>query len=259
MEQRTLRVTGVVGVAVALAVGGVALGLAVSNTTSASTSAAAPCASSAPKLTVQGTGNASATPDVLTVTVDIDVTDPNAQASLVDDNTKAAAVTAVLTRGGVARKDIQTSNVSIQSQLNLAGTTTGYQMTNTITAKLRNFSTAGSVLDSLTAAAGNATRIDSLTFSIDDPRAVEDTARTDAVHQALSHARSMAEAAGERLGPVCSLSDQSTPDFGYAQSLGVASANAANAPSAVPLQPGTQQESAQITMVYALEQPHART
>ncbi len=192
------------------------------------------------------------------MSVDIDVTDPSAQASLIDDNTKASAVTAVLTRGGVAPKDIQTSNVSIQPQLNLAGTISGYEMTNTITAELRNFSTAGAVLDSLTAAAGNATRIDSLTFSIDDPRAVEDTARTDAVHQAVSHARSMAQAAGERLGPVCSLTDQSTPDL-YAQPYGTASAGAVNAPSAVPLQPGTQQESAQITMVYALEQPHART
>jgi hypothetical protein len=198
---------------------------------------------------------------VLTVSIDIDVTDPNAQASLVDDNTKASAVTAVLTHGGVAAKDIQTTNVSIQPQLNLAGTITGYQMTNTVTAKLRDFSTAGSVLDSLTAAAGNAARIDSLTFSIDDPRTIEDTARTDAVRQAVSHARSMAQAAGERLGPVCSLTDQSTPYFNEAASFGALKAAGASAPgaqSAVPLQPGTQQESAQITLVYALEQGHAR-
>ncbi len=101
------------------------------------------CASSTPKLTVQGTGNASATPDVLTVAVDIDVTDPNAQASLVDDNTKASAVTAVFTQGGVPAKDIQTSNVSIQPRYNLAGAINGYEMTNTFTAELHNFSTAG--------------------------------------------------------------------------------------------------------------------
>ena len=58
-------------------------------------------------------------------------------------------------------KDIQTSNVSIQPSYSLAGTITGYEMTNTLTAELRNFSTAGSVIDCLTAAAGNAARIDS--------------------------------------------------------------------------------------------------
>ena len=38
---------------------------------------------------------------------------------------------------------------------------------------------------------------------------VEDQARTDAVTQAVSHAQSMAAAAGEKLGPVCSVTDDS--------------------------------------------------
>ena len=260
MQQRTVRVAGVAGIAAALVVGGVALGLAVSNGTASasgdSASASGVCASSAPKLTVQGTGNASATPDVVTVSVAIDVTDPSAQASLVDDNSKANAVTAALKQGGVADKDIQTSNVSIQPNYNLAGNITGYAMTNTLTAKLRNFSTAGSVIDAVTAAAGNAARIDSLTFSIEDQRKVEDTARNDAVHQAVSHARSMAQAAGERLGPVCSLSDDSSPTYFNVGPLR-ASANAVASP--VPLQAGSQQVSAQITLVYALTPPRSRS
>jgi uncharacterized protein YggE len=260
MEQSTVRVAGVIGITAALALGGVAVGLAVSSTTPAlaSTSASAKCGGSGPKLTVQGSGTVSATPDLLTVSVDIDVTDPNARASLVDDNTKASAVTAVLKQGGVAAKDIQTSNVSIQPQYTLAGAISGYEMTNTLTAKLRNFSTAGSVLDSLTATAGNAARIDSLSFSIDDPSKIEDTARTDAVHQAVSHARSMAQAAGERLGPVCSLTDDSAPDYGIEGPFGSASAAATNQSAAVPLEPGSQQVSAQITLVYALVQPRVR-
>jgi uncharacterized protein YggE len=252
MEHGTARAAGVIGITAALAVGGAALGLAASNTAAASPSTAASCAGSAPRLTVQGTGMASATPNLLTVSVDIDVTDPSAKASLVDDNSKASAVTAVLRQGGVAAKDIQTSNVSIQPQYALGGNVIGYEMTNTLTAELRNFSTAGSVLDALTTAAGNAARIDSLSFSIEDPRKVEDAARTDAVHQAVSHARSMARAAGERLGPVCSLTDQSTPDVGVDEPFN-ASAAASGARGAVPLQAGTQQETAQITLVYALE------
>ena len=106
---------------------------------------------------------------------------------------------------------------------------------------------------------GDALGIDSLTFSVEDPRAIEDDARTDAVHQAVSHAQSMARAAGERLGPVCSLSDQSAstyPEFynGFDAAPGVTASKAAS----VPLQPGTQQESAQVTLVYALEQPAPR-
>jgi hypothetical protein len=130
-------------------------------------------------------------------------------------------------------------------------------MTNTLTAKLRNFSTAGSVIDAVTAAAGNAARIDSLTFSIEDPRKVEDTARTDAVNQAVSHARSMAQAAGERLGPVCSLSDETSPTYFSAGPLRQSAS--ADVASPVPLQAGSQQVSAQITLVYALTQPRSRS
>ncbi len=207
---------------------------------------------------MQGAGNATATPDLLTVSLDIDVTDPSARASLVDDDTRASAVTAVLRQGGVAAKDIQTSNVSIQPQYGPTGAVTGYEMANTITATVHDLSTAGSLLDSVTAAGGDATRIDSLTFSIADPRTIEDSARADAVHQAVSHARSMARAAGETLGPVCSLTDQSTPDFGFEPPLAAGTAEAPSARSSVPLEAGTQQVSAQVTLVYALDQGRTR-
>jgi uncharacterized protein YggE len=51
---------------------------------------------------------------------------------------------------------------------------------------------------------------------------------------------------------VCSLTDSTTPDLGIDEPFKAAGAATQNAPSAVPLQPGTQQESAQVTVVYAL-------
>jgi hypothetical protein len=214
------------------------------------------CGGSSPELTVEGTGLASGTPNILTMSVGIDVTDPTAQSALSDDSTKATAVMTALTTGGVAQKDTQTTDVSINPQYNLKGVITGYEVSNTVTAKLRDFSKAGSVIDAVAGAAGNATRLNSLTFSVEDTRALEDTARTDAVHQAVSHARSMAVSAGERLGPVCSLKDQSQTN-NYNQSYGSYAVPSASADSgaAVPLAPGSQQETAQVTMVYSLLSP----
>jgi uncharacterized protein YggE len=242
-----------VGRAAGLVVAVVMAGAVVAACSSTAKPAADPptCGGAASKLTVEGTGLASGTPDLLTVSVGIDVTDPTANGALTDDNTKAAAVTAVLTQGGVAAKDVQTSDVSINPQYNLKGVITGYEVTNTLTAMLRNFATAGSVIDAIAGAAGNATRLDGLNFSVEDTRALEDQARTDAVHQAVAHARSMALAAGERLGPVCSLSDQSQTDI-VNQSGAFASGAEDKASASVPLQPGSQQETAQVTMVYAL-------
>jgi uncharacterized protein YggE len=218
------------------------------------------CGGSSPKLTVQGTGLATGTPNLLTITVGIDVTDPTATEAISDDNTKAEAVTTVLTQAGVASKDVQTSDVSINPQYNTKGVITGYEVTNTLTAKLRNFTTAGTVIDSIANAAGNATRLDSLAFSVEDTRSLEDQARTDAVHQAVSHARSMAQAAGERLGPVCSVNDQSQID-NYNEPFAdgaVAGSASASSSGAVPLQAGSQQETAQVTMVYSLTAPALR-
>jgi uncharacterized protein YggE len=255
MSKRISVVAGAVGIVVALAMAGTALALAGSgNSITSATSDATLCTSSAPKLTVQGTGMASSTPNLLTVSVGIDVTDPSAQASLADDNSKASAVTAALNQGGLLDKDVQTTNLQIEPHYNSNGVITGYEVTNTLTAKLRNFSSAGSVVDALAGAAGNAVRVNSLTFSIEDPRGIEDQARTDAVHQAVSHARSMAQAAGDRLGPVCSLSDDSPVAYvSPAQTFGGAM-NAASSAS-IPVEPGTQQTSAQVTIVYSLERP----
>jgi hypothetical protein len=220
-------------------------------------SASSGCGGSVSKLTVQGTGMATGTPDLLTVTVDINVTDPTAQAALADDNAKAASVISDLGFSGSAAKDVQTSDVTINPQYNLKGAITGYNVSNTLTAKLRNFKTAGSVIDAVAAAAGNSIRIDGLTFSVEDTRTLEDHARNDAVHQAVSHARSMALAAGERLGVVCSVSDQSQTQ-NFDESFGTAQRAGPGDEVALPLEPGSQQETAQVKMVYALLPPALR-
>ena len=85
------------GVALA-ALGGIAAA-GCSTTASASTPRTPQCAPNA-KLTVQGTGNATGTPDVLTVDVDISITGATAQAALADNNGKAAAVIAAFTAAG---------------------------------------------------------------------------------------------------------------------------------------------------------------
>jgi uncharacterized protein len=215
------------------------------------------CGGSGPKLTVQGTGLATGTPNLLTAQVGISVTDGSATAALADDDNRAATVTGLLTKGGVAPADVQTSDVSISPQYDDHGDITGYQVSNTLTAKLRNFADAGSLIDAIAGAAGNAIRLDSLTFSVEDTRALEDQARSDAVHQGVSHAQSMALAAGERLGPVCSLTDNSQTNSyqPYQFGLGQASAAGPDNAAALPLEPGSQQESDQVTMVYELLPP----
>jgi len=217
--------------------------------------AAAPtsgCGTSDPQLTVQGTGVANTTPDLLTVVVGVDVTGSDAQQALAADGARTNAAVAALGGAGVAAKDIQTANLQLQPRVDSSGQITGYDATNTVVAKVRDLSKAGVVVDAATAAAGGAVRIDSLSFSVDDPRQLEDQARADAVTQAATHAAAMARAAGDRLGRICRLSDSQSPMVPLAFGPG---ANAANVAAPTPLEPGTATVSAQVTIVYALDPP----
>lgn len=228
------------------------------STAGGAVASAAQCGSGAPTLTVHGTGRATGTPNLLTLTMAVSVTGATAQAALAADNTSTQAVITTLTFGQVAKKDIETTGLSIQPSYNATGVLTGYAVDNSVVAKITDFSTAGAVIDAAASAAGDAARIDSLAFSIADPRGLEDQARQDAVHQAVSHASAMAAAAGERLGPVCSLTDDSTESGGTTGMRFAQGALAAPSGSTVPVEAGSQQASAQVTLVYALEQKTER-
>ena len=250
--RQTARRCRVLALAGAAAVGMAGLIASGCTTPNASAATSPSCSPTSPKLTVQGVGLATGTPDTLTVDVSISATDATAQAALAEDNTRAAAVIAAFTAGGVAKQNVQTTGLSVQPNYILMHGTevlTGYGVNNSVTAMITNLASAGSVIDTVSAAAGNAGQINSVSFSIKDTRDLEDRARTDAVHQAVGHAKTMAMSAGERLGAVCSLTD-STPTSQAPSGFAGAQTNAA---SPVPLEPGTQQASAQVTIVYSLD------
>lgn len=230
-------------------------GAASSEGPAAGASAAAACGRSAPKLTVHGAGQVSGTPNLLTVQFQFSVTRPSAAAALAVDNSKAARVVAALLRGGVVRKDIQTTGLTVQPNYvypkgveRLAG----YAVINSVTALVHVLSRAGATIDAISQAGGNATVINGLSFSVADSRALDSAARVDAVHQAVSRARAMARAAGERLGPVCSLTDQSPTPVTIYPSVSAGFAKVAAPAPTVPLEAGSQQVSARVAMVYAL-------
>jgi hypothetical protein len=245
---------------VAIVIGGTGLGLALSDAGASTTSPAA-CGTSMPRLTVQGTGESSATPDILTAVIAFNDTAPTAGLALSQDNTKVAQAILALAGNGLARKDVQTSNLTIQPQYAYpkgVPTITGYQVTNTITATMHDVKKAGAAIDAVVGLAGNSAQVNSLTFSFSNPAKVESQARGKAVQQAVRHARTMAHAAGRSLGPVCSLTDNTTPPlrntlFSNGGSVALGSAGPAiAAPAPVPFEAGTTSESDQVTLVYAV-------
>ena len=199
-------------------------------------------------ITAHGTGQVSGAPDVMTISVGVNTQAAHATDALGQNASKATAVINSLKGHGVPASDIQTSELSLQPNYDNSGRViTGYQATDVVTAKLHNLTDAGQVIDAAVGAAGDAGRLDGVSFSIDDNSNLLAQARKDAVAAAAAQAQQLASAAGVHLGALRSLSeDVNTPGpINFAEG---AAMSAASAPT--PVEPGTQQVSVQVTAIW---------
>ncbi len=215
----------------------------------AAPAAAGPAAAPAPGITARGTGTVSATPDVVTVTLGVQTQDASATAALDANSAAATALLDVLRGAGVAPDDLRTTDLSVYPTYSEDGRRiTGYQVTNRVTATLRDLAGAGALIDTAAGAVGDAIRVDGLTFSIDDDSAARAAARGDAVRRAVAQAEEMAAAADVSLGPILSITELPPTATGpqpFAAAESVADA-------AVPLQAGTQDVEVVVEVVHAV-------
>jgi uncharacterized protein YggE len=201
-------------------------------------------------VTTRGVGTADGVPDTLTVIIGVQTRGASAKGALEDNNKKANALVQTLKSKGVAAKDLQTSELSIQPTYGNTGLQiTGYQVSNMVTATLRDLAHAGALIDSAAAAAGDAVRVQQLSFSIGDDTAVRAKARVRAVQQAQAQADQMAKAAGAKLGRIRSITE--LPESGPTPYLAFAAE--AKAPCA-PIQAGQLDLRVTVEVSYDLDQ-----
>ena len=199
-------------------------------------------------VTAQGVGTVSGTPDTMTIGIGVSTTGPHAADALSQNNSIAAAVQAALRRDGVPAADIATTGLSLQQNWN-GGGPSGYAAFDEVTATVHDPAASGHVIDDALAPAGDAGRLDEvqLTFADSDPLMA--AARTSAVQSARAQATQMAAALGGRLGPLVSLTAAPTAQPSYFQG-GYGSAAAGPSGVNVPVQPGTQKVTTEVTGVW---------
>jgi len=204
-------------------------------------------------ITTQGVGTINGTPDTLTIDIDVSTTALHAAGALAHNNAVAATVQQALERDGVTAANIQTTGLSLQPPYPPGQP--DYQVDDSVTATLQSLARAGTVIDDAVAAAGDAGRLDGVNLSISDTSPYLAAARTQAVVAAHTEAEQLAAAAGERLGALVSLSDQPQQSNDYLPegTFAGASAGATSASATpVPVQPGTQQLTVDVTGVWAV-------
>jgi len=147
-------------------------------------------------LSVSAEGSSEARPDMATINLGVTTDGATAQAALQENARRMTALTQALRRAGVAERDIQTANVSVNPQYqyreNEQPLITGYQASNTVTAKVRSVDSVGRVIDATVAAGGNT--VNGVSFSHQDPDAQLDAARRAAIAEARRRATLYASA-----------------------------------------------------------------
>jgi len=204
---------------------------------------------------VTGRGEATAIPDITTLSLGIEAK----AASVAEAQSQASQamnrVMDSLSDNGVDKDDIQTQHFSIHQVTRWdrekeEEIVTGYRVTNIVTAKIRDTDKTGVTIDAVAGAGGDFTRINSISFSIDDPSSYYEEAREKAMVDAKAKAKQLAKLADINLGKPTYISESiQAPPVVYPRAM----AEAAAAPKApTPISPGEIEVSLTVQVTYAI-------
>ena len=211
--------------------------------------ATSPDAPAANTISVSASGKISQVPDIARVNLGVTVTKPTVKSARSSAATKMNDIIAAVKALGVAEADIQTTGLNLYPQYANGSSTkiVGYTVGNQIQITVRDLDKADDVFD--TATAKGATDVNGISFDIADPAKALNDARVAAIASAQASAAAMASAAHVTLGPVVSITDTSpaSPIF-YGALRGMALDSAAT-----PVQPGSQDVAATVTVVFSIQ------
>ena len=195
-------------------------------------------------ITVLGTGSTNVTPDRASFAFGTVSQAATANAALAASSQSVARVIAALKKAGVAQADIQTSEVSLSPRTNESGNEiVGYTASNTVTATIRKLGDAGDVVDAAVGAGANQVYGPNLLAS--DQDAAYRNALKEAVAKARTKAETLATASNSTLGTITAIVEGGG-------SMPMPMAVGAAKDSSVPIEPGTQQIEATVTVTFAL-------
>jgi len=136
-------------------------------------------------------------PDIATFSTGVQTMAPTASAAVRANNLQMASVVARLKMLGIADRDIQTTQISLNQQFDYRDGQQifkGYEASNMVHVKLRDLKNLGTFLDAL--AVDGATNFNGPTFGIDDDSGFQEAARDRVWATAMTRARSLARKAG---------------------------------------------------------------
>jgi uncharacterized protein YggE len=205
---------------------------------------------------VTGEGELTVTPDLAILNLGVE-----SQAKTVAEAQQQAreamdSVMAELDRYDIAEKDIQTSSFSIYpvyewEDLLRKQELVGYQVTNTVTVKVRKLDDTGPIIDAVADAGGDYIRITSVSFTVDDPTTYYEEVREKAMTDAKAKAKQLADLGDIGLGKPLYISEGSISAPIIREDYAKAESGSAPAPT-TSISPGEIEIQLTIQVVYSI-------
>jgi len=214
--------------------------------------------------TVSAEGKISAAPDIASISFGVVTEGGTDIAILQEENTKKAnEAIDFLKASGIKPEDIKTSNYSVEPRYQYSNCVgdrgpcpppeiVGYAVRQTVSIKIRDFSKIGAILSGVVSKGANV--VSGLSFEIDDPIALQNQARAQAIEKARSKAKATAKAGDFRLGKLLSVEESG----GYipfyrdvkAEALSIGVGGATPAPT---IEPGSQEITVNVFLKYEIK------
>ena len=161
------------------------------------------------RLDISATGEATRVPDVAMVSSGVVTRAASARAAIQQNAVKMDRVRAALKRAGIADRDIQTSNISLNPEYvyaeNQPPRLSGYTASNQVSVRFRNIAATGDILDALVAEGAN--QISGPSLTVDKPEEALDEARAKALAAGRARAELYARSLGMRVARLLSVSE----------------------------------------------------
>jgi uncharacterized protein YggE len=193
-------------------------------------------------LTVSGTGAVKVTPNQAAFTFGVSTKAKTAVQALAANSTAMQKLIDALKAAGIASGSLQTSYVSLSPVTSEdEQAIVGYSVSNSVTATIASPARAGQIVDAAVAAGAN--EVDGPSLTVADQTSLYNTALKTAIADARAKAQVLAEAAGLHVGAVASVEEN-----GAGSPVNYDTAKAAL--PATPIEPGTQEITASVTVVF---------
>lgn len=170
------------------------------------------------RILVTGEGHAELAPDMAILTLTVTREAETARDALDANSVAMAEVLTAMKAAGIRENDLQTSGFSIQpryfhppvkpSGQREAPQIVGYTVRNSLTVRVRDISSVGTILDKSVSLGVN--EGGNIRFTNEDPSGAITQARTRAVNNAMAKAKTLADAAGVKTGRILEISEHSS-------------------------------------------------